>query len=149
MNKTVGGEYNPALDVESREATKLARISEDSAAKKRAVVKTTKENVFEMQTIGRNEPAANPEQAISPNKRSDSMVLERLFYFMVGVVVISLLIASAALVLVLIVMFHSTPTTLTDPTAHGKINIESNFVFSLSNDNFQLKIISSSLFFVT
>ena len=91
---------------------------------------------------------ANPEQAINPNKRSESMVLERLFYFMVGVVVISLLIASAALVLVLIVMFHSTPTTLTDPTVHGKINIESNFVFSLSNDNLQLKIISSSLFFV-
>ena len=83
-----------------------------------------KENVFEMQTIiiERNEPLAKTEQAMNLNKRSDSMMLKRLLYFITSVAVLSLVIASTALVLVL---SQSPPTTLTDPTTeHGKISME-------------------------
>ena len=128
MNVTVGGEDNPALDVESRKAAELARISEDTTTKKKVVAVSRKQNVFEMTTIERNELAAKTEQAINPNKLSDAMMLQRSLYFMGGGAVISMLIATTALVLVLIVMSQSPPTKLTDAgTVHGKISVESNF----------------------
>ena len=130
MNRTAGGRDNSALDVDSLKAAELARIGEDNTAKKKAVVVPRKQNVVEMTTrVGGNEPAAETEQAINPNKRSDSMMLQRLLYFMGGVAVISLLIATTALVLVLIVMSQSPHTTLTDPgTVHGKISMELDFL---------------------
>ena len=129
MNITVGGEDNPALDVESRKEAELVRISEDTTAKKKVVVVSKKQNVFEMTTIGRNEPAAKTEQAINPNKLSDAIMLQRSLYFMGGGAIISFLIATTALVLVLIIMSQSPSITLKDPgTVHGKISVESNFL---------------------
>ena len=80
MNRTAGRRDNPAPDMDSLKAAESARIGEDTMAKKKAVVVPRKQNVFEMTTIiGRNEPAAKSEQAMNPNKRSDSMMLQREF----------------------------------------------------------------------
>ena len=98
MNRTVTvGEDNPALDVESRKAAN--KIREDSAARKKNVVDSRKQNVFETQTVGRNEQAAKTEQAINPKKRSDSIDDGEIIVFHGRCfIVISLLIASTGLV---------------------------------------------------
>ena len=135
MNLTVWGEDNPALDVESwKVAESAARISEDTTAKQKVVTVSGTQNLFEMRTMGRNESAAKTEQAINSNRRSDSIMLQRSWYFMGGVAVISLLIASTALALVLIIMSQSPPSTVTDPgTVHGKISVELNFLSLISS----------------
>ena len=129
MNLSVGGEDNPALDVEWRKAAELARISEDTTAKQKVLSVSGTQSLFEMTTVGRNESAAKTELAINSNKRSDSIMLQRSLYLMGGVAVISLLIASTALALVVIIMSQSPPSTVTDPgTVHGKISVELNFL---------------------
>ena len=130
MNLIVEGEDNPALDAESRKAAESAAwISEDTTAKQKVVSVSGKQNLFEMTTMGRNESASKTKQVINSNKRSDSIMLQRSLYFMGGVAVISLLLASTALALVLIIMSQSPPSTLTDPgTVHGKISVELNFL---------------------
>lgn len=103
---------------------------EDSEARKNYVVDSRKQNVFETQTVGRNEQAAKTEQAINPKKRSDSIDVGEIIVFHGRCfIVISLLIASTGLVLVLTFMFRSPLTTWKDPTVHSKTSTELHFVF--------------------
>ena len=74
-----------------------------------------------MQKVEKNKQTSM-ETAANSSKQSDTMMSVRLLCFIVAVLVVSVLITSAALVFVFALMLHSDPTTNTCySTLQGKI----------------------------
>ena len=121
MSKTFTGDDNPDLEMESSELNACARIYYDIVQWEKKAVTARKRNVFEMQKVEKNKQTSM-ETAANSSKQSDTMMSVRLSCFMVAVLVVSVLITSAALVFVFALMLHSDPTTNTCySTLQGKI----------------------------